>query len=151
VTRTRQVLVAVVLWALTAPSCLAAGMAEHDYVLHCAGCHGFDGNGSRDIPSLHGLAGLAEHPQWRAYIARVPGVANAPISDARLVALLDWILARFSPGTHVPPFSAREIAMLRQRPLIDPRAERARVVAALVGESAAPAAATSLVSKPRGD
>lgn len=150
-TPARLVLLAALCWGLAAAPCLAAEMAEHDYVLHCAGCHGFDGNGSRDIPSLHGLADLGAQPQWRAYIVRVPGVANAPISDARLAALLDWVLARFSASAHAPAFSAAEVGALRQQPFIDPRAERARVLATLVGKPCEPNTAAALVSKPRGD
>jgi len=98
--------------------------AEH-YALHCSGCHGPGGRGTPGTtPSLHGLAALAATPEGRAYLARVPGVAQAPLDDADLAALLDWVLARFSDAAPVRPWSAAEVGRLRDRPLRDPAAAR---------------------------
>jgi len=102
----------------------AAALTRHDYVLHCAGCHKFDGTGSARIPDLHGIAELLDHPGWREYIMRVPGVAQAPLSDARLALLLDWVVARFGGSAVESTFSAADVGRMRARPLRDPRGAR---------------------------
>jgi hypothetical protein len=98
--------------------------AEH-YLLHCSGCHGADGHGSPPTtPDLHELAWLLDVPGGRAYLARVPGVAQAPIGDGELAALLGWVLLEFSQASVMPPYTAEEIGRLRGRPLRDPLAAR---------------------------
>ncbi len=96
----------------------------HDYLLSCAGCHTLDGSGSARVPSLHGIDRLLAKPGGRDYVMRVPGVASAPLSDARLAALLDWIFTSF--GNHAAPgFMPAEVGAARATPLLDPRAARA--------------------------
>ncbi len=100
-----------------------------DYVLHCSACHGQDGRGSTDfVPSLHELAPLLGDPRGRAYLARVPGVAQAALSDARIARLLNWVLDEYSSARVEPPYSAAEVAALRGSPLRDPIAFRATLV-----------------------
>jgi mono/diheme cytochrome c family protein len=95
------------------------------YLLHCSGCHGADGRGAAGVaPSLHGLARLAESADGRSYLARVPGVAQAPVDDDDLAALLNWVLAEFSQPPLAQPYSAEEIGALRQNPLRDPARAR---------------------------
>ncbi len=95
------------------------------YVLHCAGCHGTDGSGHADfVPSLRPAGALLARPGGRAYLARVPGVAQAPLSDAQLAALLNWMLAEISGATDFDPYSASEVGALRREPLRDPAAAR---------------------------
>ena len=101
--------------------------AAEDYVLHCSGCHQQNGAGTRDIPSLHGLAPILESPAGRRYLGRVPGVAQAALDDARLARLLNWVLAEFSHAAPVPPYTPAEIGSLRRRPLRDTTAARARL------------------------
>lgn len=97
-----------------------------DYVLHCAGCHGLDGAGTPGvIPSLHALGGVLATPAGRRYLARVPGAAQAPVDDARLARLLNWVLAEFSHAPPAPPYTAAEVGPLRSAPLRDPIAARA--------------------------
>ncbi|MEJ2013829.1 MAG: cytochrome c [Anaerolineales bacterium] len=69
-----------------------------DYLLHCAGCHRPDGTGlPPDVPSLVGPLGrIASSPAGRDYLARVPGAAQAPLTDAELAAVLNWVLAEFN-------------------------------------------------------
>lgn len=98
------------------------------YQLHCSGCHGVDGRGDeRIIPSLHGLAPLLSAPGGREYLARVPGVAQAPLPSAELAVLLNWVLQTFSGATGIEPYRAQEIEVLRRRPLRDPVAARPRI------------------------
>jgi hypothetical protein len=61
----------------------------------------------------------------------VPGVANAPLADADLAALLDWTLRRFDaanlPGDFVP-YTADEVHRLRAEPLVDVAPARRRLL-----------------------
>lgn len=99
---------------------------EEGYVLHCSGCHGLSGEGvPGTTPTLHGIARLASTPAGRAYLASVPGVAQAPIGDAELARLLNWVLKTFSDATPVPPYSAIEIGTFRREPLRSTGAARA--------------------------
>jgi mono/diheme cytochrome c family protein len=112
--------------------CLAAtpaagdddGRAAHDYLLSCGGCHALDASGSARVPSLRGVDRLLARKGGRDYVLRVPGVASAPLSDARLAALLDWVFASF--GNHgAPHFTADEVGRARRTPWVDPKAARA--------------------------
>jgi mono/diheme cytochrome c family protein len=111
---------------------------QTNYMLHCQGCHRPDGSGlPGEVPDLRGqVARFLGAPGGRAFLARVPGVANAPLSDADLAALLDWLLVRFDPA-HLPadfaPYGADEVRELRARPLSKIGATRAALVAALSG------------------
>ena len=98
-----------------------------DYLLNCAGCHRVDASGSATVPPLTGLAPLVATPDGRAYLVRVPGVAQAPLSDERLAVLLNWALAEFSGAHGFAPYSAGEVATLRGDPLRDPLSERERL------------------------
>jgi cytochrome c peroxidase len=108
-----------------------------NYALHCAGCHLEDGRGvPGKVPPLDaGLARFARTPEGRAYLARVPGVANAPLSDADLAALLAYALHRFAALELAEPYTAAEVARLRARPLVDVTAARARLTAPERGRS----------------
>lgn len=95
------------------------------YVLHCAGCHGSDGSGHADfVPSLRDVGVLLARPGGRAYLARVPGVAQAPVGDDQLAALLNWVLRELADVPELAPYSAREVGTLRREPLRDPAAAR---------------------------
>jgi mono/diheme cytochrome c family protein len=106
-------------------------LAQHDYALHCAGCHGFDGSGSAQVPSLSSMARYLDVPGGRDYVVRVPGVAQAPLSDSRLADLLTWLVERHGANALQPPFTPEEVATLRSRPLLDPFAVRRGLLAEL--------------------
>ena len=96
-----------------------------DYLLHCAGCHRPSGAGlPPDVPTLVGELGrLVEIPEGREYLVRVPGASQAPVSDQRLAAIINWILREFNAET-LPdgfvPFSAAEVSRGRGNTLADP-------------------------------
>jgi len=118
---------------------LLAGGAEAEdprvlYLLHCQGCHLADGAGRPGaIPSLVGVARFAAAPEGRAYLVGVPGSAQAPLSDAVLAEVLNWMLAAFGPAevaARVAPFEAAEVARYRT-PLADVAGARARALEAV--------------------
>jgi len=117
-------------WIVALSCGLAAGASakvppEESYQLHCSGCHGPDGAGRADfVPSLRGLAVLLESPGGRAYLARVPGVAQAPLESAALAELLNWVLRELSDGREFAPYAAHELEAWRRDPLRDPAAAR---------------------------
>lgn len=115
---------AALLLSLAAPAAADEPAAAEDYALHCSACHALDGSGLGFVPGLHGLAPLLAAPGGRAYLVRVPGVAQAPLSDERLARLLNWVLRRFSDARAEPPYAAAEVARLRASPLRDPAAAR---------------------------
>jgi cytochrome c553 len=96
--------------------------AWQNWTLNCQGCHRPDGTGSSGTtPSVAGtVAKFLSVPQGREYLARVPGVATAPLSDAELSEVLNWMLWRFDRQdlpADFAPFSAAEVGEFRKRPL----------------------------------
>ena len=61
-------------------------------------------------------------PGGREFIIRVPGAANAPISNQELADVMNWFLLNFSaaqlPGDF-KPYTAKEVGKLRTDPLVD--------------------------------
>jgi hypothetical protein len=118
------------------PGALAAGVLgaiavtasadpRADYLLHCAGCHLTDARGVPGaVPSLAGPLGrLVSSPAGRDYIARVPGAAQAPISDEGLAAVLNWLLLEFNRDSlprDFKPLRGSEVARSRSQVLADP-------------------------------
>ncbi len=95
-----------------------------DYAVHCQGCHLADGAATPgSVPALAGSVGaLARAPGGRAYMVRVPGVAQAPLRDDELAELLNWVVARFGgpeAAAGFPPYTASEVRRLRAEPLVD--------------------------------
>lgn len=117
----------------------AQGVADPDrawqnYVLNCQGCHRPDGIGDgATAPALADHVGIfTAVPGGRDYLSRAPGAATAPITDAELAELLNWVLWKFDPGHVSPgfkPYTAAEVGSLRLRPL---RTEAAAVRASLL-------------------
>jgi len=109
-----------------------------NYTLHCEGCHLADGSESPGkVPALAGsMAQFLRVPEGRAYLVRVPGVANAQLEDGDLAALLDWTLRRFDaenlPADFVP-YTADEVHRLRAAPLIAVAPARRRLLDAIEG------------------
>lgn len=112
---------------LGTPSARADSFEEHDYILNCSGCHRMDGRGSRNVPSLEAMSELAAKPAAREYWVQVPGAAQAPLSNARLAALMNWLVKRFTGARPEPPYGADEVARLRASPLRDPIGRRKEI------------------------
>ena len=117
----------------TALSEPARAAARFDYLLHCSGCHRPDGTGDPpEVPSLRGPMGtLVAIPAGRAYIARVPEVAQAPLTDDALARLLNWVLVEFNADTlpaDFQPLNATEVGTARTRVLPDPLRTRAEIL-----------------------
>ena len=75
-------------------------------------------------------------PEGRDYLMRVPGVARSQLDDARLAAVLNWMLANLSaeqvaPG--FPAFTAEEVGQARRLPLQGRAEKRAELLADLRG------------------
>ena len=104
-----------------------------DYVLECRGCHGARGLGTPGkVPSLAQSARFLATARGRSYLVRVPGVAGSQLPDARVAALLNWMLRELASDPPAPasfaPFSEAEVARERGKPLLDPVAERAQIL-----------------------
>lgn len=105
-----------------------------EYALNCQGCHRADGAGTGEsVPPLAGsVARFLAVPGGREYLVQVPGVAQAPLDDATLAGVLNWMLERFDRA-HVPPgftpYAAEEIGRLRRKPLTDVAGIRTRLLA----------------------
>jgi len=70
-------------------------------------------------------------PQGREFLIRVPGVAQAPLSDEDIAALLNWMARNMSDiriGPGFKDYSAGEIHRQRSRPLSGASAARMRVL-----------------------
>ena len=122
---TTTVLVASIVGALLGalvPATVGADPAT-DYLLHCRGCHGPDGSGAPGaVPSFRNhVARFVTVPGGREYLVRVPGTSQSELSDGRVAALLNWMLAEFSPD-QIPrdftPFTGEEVARHRYPPLV---------------------------------
>jgi mono/diheme cytochrome c family protein len=109
-----------------------------DFALECQGCHRADGAGTAgSVPPLTGsVARFLATPGGREYLVQVPGVAQAPLDDAALARVVNWMLARFD-AAHVPagfaPYTAAEVGRLRRTPLTDVNGARARLLASVEG------------------
>lgn len=107
-----------------------------DYAFRCKGCHGFAGQGTPGhVPRLDGFVGLyTQLPDGRDYLMRVPGVARSRLDDARLAAVLNWMLATYGGEQVAPgftPFTAQEVGAARRQPLT---AEREAIRHRLIDE-----------------
>ncbi len=125
-------LVAALLVGLLGPSRAGADPA-FDYLLHCGGCH--LENGAGDPPRVPDLREHLDHfasfSEGRAYLVRVPGSAQAPLSDEALAAVLNWLLERLYEGRQYTRFSGVEVSAYRSQPLLDPLARRAELLDAV--------------------
>jgi mono/diheme cytochrome c family protein len=102
-------------------------------MLHCQGCHGPDGSGAPGaVPSFRGqVAQFLRVEGGREYLIRVPGVSQSELSDARVAAVLNWIVSEFDPANRpadAAAFTSAEVAGRRRPPLADVEAIRAALL-----------------------
>lgn len=126
--------VGLVLAALAAAPAHAG--APLDYMLECQGCHLPDGRGAEgSVPDLRGRIGLfLRVPGGRAYLVRVPGSSSSSLTDARLAAVLNWMVERFGPAevaADFAPFDAAEVRAHRRPPLSDVQTVRRELIRAI--------------------
>jgi mono/diheme cytochrome c family protein len=110
--------------------------AAENYIRWCQGCHLASGHGAPPaVPDLVDQVGyFTRLPEGRAYLVRVPGVALAPIGDAELAAVLNFVLQTFSPNQLPPdfrPFTKEEVAASRPQRMLAVKREREALVAKL--------------------
>ncbi len=99
------------------------------YLLHCGGCHLMDGSGTPpEVPSLRDELGrIIQVEGGRDYLVRVPGASQAPVTDAELADIINWILTEFNADTLAPDFgsfTAEEVKNARAHTLADPLKHR---------------------------
>jgi hypothetical protein len=114
---------------------------QSDYVEHCSGCHGMQGNSApADIPVLRDRVGYFMcTPEGRDYLIRLPNVAYSAITDNQELAdMMNFVvfgLGGDSAPRGAKPFTAAEVARLRARALATESliAARAGIVGKLAG------------------
>jgi len=119
---------------------VAAETGENSYMLECQGCHARDGRGANEtVPSLRDeMAKFLTVEGGREFLVAVPGSAQSPLSDRELADTLNWMLQAFGPADiagQYPPYTAAEVASLRVAPLVDVRAAREALAAAIARAS----------------
>jgi hypothetical protein len=108
--------------------------ARADFAFRCKGCHGFAGEGTPGhVPRLDGFVGFFTRVEGgRDYLMRVPGVARAKLDDARLAAVLNWMLEVYggdAVAADFAPYTGAEVGAARRQPLTNERAAtRARLI-----------------------
>ena len=119
---------------------------QSDYVEHCSGCHGMQGNSApAEIPVLRDRIGYFMCIQeGREYLIRLPNVAYSAITDNQELAdMMNFVvfgLGGNSAPKNTKPFTAAEVARLRTRALATQSliAARAEVVGHMMERCAVP-------------
>jgi len=132
--------------ASAAPALPELTTPQSDYVEHCSGCHGMQGNSApAEIPVLRDRVGYFMCTrEGREYLIRLPNVAYSAITDNRQLAdMMNFVvfgLGGNSAPKDAKPFAAAEVAKLRTRALGTQSliAARAEVVNGMVGRCAVP-------------
>lgn len=139
--------------ALLAPAMVASLVSANErpvsrnpaqnFVLHCQGCHGVDGEGvAHRVPSLHDSVGsLVRLASGRDFLLRVPGSANSALPDEALADVINWVVTRYG-GQPLPAdrhrFTAAEVEAARRRPLLGVHRARREIAAELVASGIEP-------------
>ena len=104
---------------------VATDDVEFDYMMNCQGCHLPNGAGfpAHNVPAVAGnLGNFLGVDGGREFLVQVPGSAQSDLDDARLAAVLNWMLVSFS-AEQLPAdwqhYSAAEVHELRKTPLIE--------------------------------
>jgi hypothetical protein len=119
---------------------------QSDYVEHCSGCHGMQGDSApAEIPVLRGRVGYFMCIQeGRDYLIRLPNVAYSAITDDQELAdMMNFVVFGLG-GNSAPkgtkPYTAAEVGRLRTRALATQSliAERDAVVEKMLGNCKVP-------------
>ena len=119
---------------------------QSDYVEHCSGCHGMQGNSApANIPVLRERVGyFLCTKEGRDYLIRLPNVAYSAITDNQELAdMMNFVvfgLGGNSAPRNAKPYTAGEVARLRARALATQSliAARAEVVGKMMTSCAVP-------------
>jgi len=103
------------------------------FMMECQGCHLTDGrSGVNSVPAMkEEVAKFLTVPGGREFLAQVPGVSRAPLSDAEITAVLNWLLNEFGPrdiASQYPAYTVEEVKRLRQTPLTEVKQHRAALI-----------------------
>ena len=83
------------------------------------------------MPSLRDSLGwIVNVPQGREYLARVPGASQSLLNDAKLAAVINWVLTEFNSATLADdfrPLTAAEVGDARRNVLMNPLKFRAEL------------------------
>jgi mono/diheme cytochrome c family protein len=118
---------------LLAPTAARATDPHTNYMLDCMGCHQANGAGvPGKVPDMRSvLPVLSGTVAGRRYLIEVPGVAQAPLSNAELANLINWMVHNLGDLTrqqHFTRFAPAEVAAYRQTPLVEVAATRQKVL-----------------------
>lgn len=120
----------VILLLLGVSSLVVAASPRINYLLYCTGCHAADGSGRPpNVPTLREELGrMISVPEMRSYLVRIPGASQAPISDADLTDVINWLLYEFNSTTlpaNFEEYTVGEVSRARRDILADPLKYRA--------------------------
>jgi len=104
-----------------------------NYMLQCMGCHTPDGSGAAGrVPSIRStLLPFSAVAAGRQFLVQVPGASQSTLSNAELADLLNWMIENLTNGPRgvaFNRFTAAEVASYRQKPLVEVRGTRERLL-----------------------
>lgn len=107
-----------------------------NYALQCMGCHTPDGSAVPGrVPAIRTtLLAFAGMPAGRQFLVQVPGSAQSVLSNAELAELLNWMIQNLGGGpgrNDYTRFTEKEVAEYRTSVVVDVRATRERLLAAI--------------------
>ncbi len=122
--------------AAQTPIARAGYSVATNYQLQCAGCHLTSGEGSsaNDTPRLAGFVGnFLKVEGGRAFLVRVPGMSQSALNNQQLADMLNWLLnkdgmAGASMPEHFQPYSADEVAAVRQQAMLNLPQTRGKLI-----------------------
>ena len=111
--------------SLSAQAAIQASNPRANYLLYCSGCHLVNGQGNHpNVPTLHDELGrMLSVPEMRPYLVQIPGAAQAPIDDAALTDVINWVLQQWNQDTLPDDFedlTLEEVSAARSQILADP-------------------------------
>jgi len=119
------------LLALSAAPAAAETSAHGLYMLHCSGCHGRDGAGSKvgRVPPFAGVVvHFAKEAEGRRYLVLVPGVASSGLSDAETARVLNYVLDAWGGNASLRGYVSSEVTAIRASRVDDIVALRGKIV-----------------------